>query len=136
MPLYDVEHTYPLSTTEQSTLAIALTDLHATRFSTPRIFVNVRFTDARQGPVVYRGGVLRESFNRIIIRTRAGESRSKEVYDEHCRSVVETWDKVVGKGGDEKLLRTVWVMAALTTALEMGVSRPKVSNLVSFWVCI
>lgn len=123
MPLYDIEYVCPLTLTQQEDLAIALTDLHSTRFNTPRCFLNVRYTDA-SNQVVFRGGV-RRKYNRVIMRTRAGENRSREMYIEHCRDVVAEWERIVGKEGEEGL-RTVWVMGALTTALEAGIARPKV----------
>lgn len=124
MPLYDVEHVTPLTPAQQESLAVALTDLHSARFHTPRAFLNVRYTDAH-AQVVFRGG-RRAVYNRVVLRTRAGEQRTKELYDEHCRDIVRAWESVVGEGAD-KGLRTVWVLAALTTALECGIARPRVS---------
>ncbi|KAJ5900131.1 hypothetical protein N7495_004875 [Penicillium taxi] len=125
MPLYDVEHVCPLSFPDQEELAAALTNLHSSGFNTPKTFVNVRFIDASH-QVVFRGGK-RRKFNRIIIRTRAGENRTNELYIDHCKLVVCEWERIVGKDG-EKSLRTVWVMGALTTALEAGIARPKTGD--------
>ncbi|KIX98515.1 uncharacterized protein Z520_05816 [Fonsecaea multimorphosa CBS 102226] len=125
MPLYDVEHVIPLTPDQQESLAVAFTDLHSSRFKTPRFFLNVRFTDVSK-QVVFRNG-RRAVYNRIILRTRAGEQRSKELYDEHCRDIIRIWQDIVGKDG--KLgLRTVWVLGALTTAVECGIARPKVGE--------
>ncbi|KIW72147.1 hypothetical protein PV04_00366 [Phialophora macrospora] len=139
MPLYDVEHVIPLTEEQQETLAKAFTDAHATRFKTPKFFINVRYTDAR-GQAVFRGG-RRAVYNRLILRTRAGdqELRSKQLYDDHCRELVRVWERVVGKEA-ERALRTVWVLGALTTAVECGIARPRVgeeeqwlaSNMVEF----
>ncbi|KAJ9498182.1 hypothetical protein H2202_006333 [Exophiala xenobiotica] len=138
MPLYDVEHVTPLNLLQQTGLAQALTNLHATRFKTPKIFVNVRYTDVTN-QIVFRGG-RRVQYNRIILRTRHGEQRTKEIYDEHCRDIVKLWDGVVVGGGSSskegpgqklqqtKQLRTVWVMGALTTAVECGIARPGVGE--------
>lgn len=123
MPLYDIEYVCPLTPTQQEHLAIALTNLHAQRFHTPACFINVRYTDA-SNQVVFRGGV-RRRYNRIIVRTRAGDNRSREAYIAHCRAIVGEWERLVGKEGDEGL-RTVWVMGALTAAVEAGIARPKV----------
>ena len=122
MPLYDVEHTTPLLTDPalQQKLAQALTSLHAARFHTPSFFINVRFHDLSTGAMpTYRGGHP-VRYNRVLIRTRVSENRSKAAYDAHCRDVVRVWGEVVG--GEE--LRTVWVMGALTTAVEAGFERP------------
>ncbi len=123
MPLYDVEYVTPLTPEQQEQLAIAFTAAHAGRFNTPRYFVNVRYTDV-SNQVVFRGGI-RRKYNRVILRTRAGSNRSNELYLEHCNHIVSEWERIVGKGGQEGL-RTVWVMGALTTALEAGIGRPKV----------
>lgn len=125
MPLYDVEYVCSLTHSQQEKLANAFTILHAERFNTPRYFVNVRFTDVSK-QVVFRGGIRRE-YNRIILRTRAGSNRSNEVYIEHCRSIVTEWERIVGSHKEEGL-RTVWIMGALTTALEAGIARPKVCS--------
>lgn len=125
MPLYDVEYVCPLTPLQQEKLANAFTILHAERFNTPRYFVNVRFTDVSK-QVVFRGGI-RRKYNRIILRTRAGSNRTNEVYIEHCRSIVTEWERIVGNH-DEEGLRTVWIMGALTTALEAGITRPKVCS--------
>lgn len=123
MPLYDVEYVTPLTPDQQERLAKAYTAIHCRRFHTPRFFINVRYTDV-SAQVVFRGGV-RRKYNRLILRTRAGSNRSDEMYQEHCRELVDAWSRIVGSEGG-KGLRTVWVMGALTTALEVGIGRPKV----------
>lgn len=143
MPLYDIEHVVPLSATQQESLAVAFTSLHSARFNVPRVFINVRFTDASR-QVVFRGG-RRVLYNRLILRTRASEKRGKDVYDAHCRDLITAWAKVVlggdaegdGSGGEElkkKELRTVWVLGALTTAVECGIARPRVRFFFVFFI--
>jgi hypothetical protein len=126
MPLYDIEHTTPLSDSQQERLAVLFTGIHATRFKTPKFFVNVRYTDASK-QVVFRGGK-RVVYNRVVLRTRVGEQRSKDLYDLHCRDLVRAWEEVVGKSEEGRELRTVWVLGALTTAVECGIARPKVGT--------
>ncbi|KIW17812.1 hypothetical protein PV08_05007 [Exophiala spinifera] len=125
MPLYDVEHVTPLTLDQQAGLAQAFSSLHARRFKTPRTFINVRYTDV-SGQVVFRGGK-RAKYNRVILRTRQGEQRTKDIYDDHARDIIRVWEGVVGSQG-ELALRTVWVMGALTTAVECGIARPKVGE--------
>lgn len=129
MPLYDVEHVTPLTPDQQATLAQAITDLHARRFKTPKTFINVRYTDVSD-QVVFRGGK-RVSYNRVVVRTRQGERRTKEIYDDHARDIIKAWEGVVvgpgpSPGDPSASLRTVWIMGALTTAVECGIARPKV----------
>lgn len=76
---------------------------------------------------VFRGGILRK-YNRAILRTRRSEDRTADVYNEHCRDIIEAWDSIVGKDGEQGL-RTIWVLGALTTAIEAGFARPAVSLL-------
>ncbi|KAF2666777.1 hypothetical protein BT63DRAFT_318359 [Microthyrium microscopicum] len=131
MPLYDIEHVIPLTDNQQEALAKAFTAIHAKRFQTPSFFINVRFTDA-SAQKVYRGGVLR-LYNRAVLRTRVSENRSAELYGEHCRDLIKAWDEIVGGPGrqenkavsEQDSLRTVWILGALTTAVEMGIQRPQ-----------
>lgn len=119
-----------MTPTQQEELAKAFTSLRAERFHTPRFFVNVRYTDAST-QVVFRGGV-RRKYNRVVLRTRAGSNRTNEAYIDHCRSIVSVWEKIVGDTG-ELGLRTVWVLGALTTALEAGIARPKVCRMIQYF---
>ena len=41
MPLYTVQHACPLSLSQKDELALALTHIHSTKFTTPKNFVNV-----------------------------------------------------------------------------------------------
>lgn len=132
MPLYDIEHVIPLTSSEQQSIATAITDLHSSRFTTPKWFVNVRFTDA-SSVTVFRGGVLR-CYNRLIIRTRQG-GRDVATYNAHCRDIVSAWQRIMEEGGkskagvaDERGLRTVWVTPVLMTAVDLGFERPAVSD--------
>lgn len=126
MPLYDIEHVIPLTESQQEALAKAFTAIHCTRFQAPSFFINVRFTDV-SAQRVYRGGVLRY-YNRAILRTRVSETRTREQYGEHCRELIKAWDEIIEpesiQSKHKKTLRTVWIMGALTTAVEMGFQRP------------
>jgi phenylpyruvate tautomerase PptA (4-oxalocrotonate tautomerase family) len=126
MPLYDIEYVIPLTDEQQEALAKAFTLIHCKRFHTPSFFINVRFTDV-SAQKVYRGGVLRY-YNRAILRTRVSENRTREQYGEHCKELIAAWDNVIRpediNSRHEKTLRTVWIMGALTTAVEMGFQRP------------
>lgn len=75
---------------------------------------------------VCREGVLRK-YNRAVLRTRRFEDRTVDVYNGHCRDILQIWEDVVGKGG-ERGLRTAWVLGTLTTAVEAGFKRPIVST--------
>jgi len=71
MPSYEVEHVCPLTVAQQDEIAQAITRIHSTKFSTPKLFVNVRFTDIT-GHVVYVAGKrVCYSFHLSIIYSRA-----------------------------------------------------------------
>lgn len=55
MPLYEIEHVIQLSADQKDELAKAITQIHSHLFTTPSLFVNVRFTDTSQHDV-YVGG--------------------------------------------------------------------------------
>jgi phenylpyruvate tautomerase PptA (4-oxalocrotonate tautomerase family) len=134
MPLYDIEYVLPLSDDIQEKLARAFTSIHAKRFHTPSFFINVRFTDVSQQKV-YRGGI-RRIYNRAILRTRVSDSRSPELYGQHCKDLIAAWDEIIGQAENveehEKSLRTVWILGALTTAVELGMLRPTAGSELSW----
>lgn len=46
MPMYEIEHIAALTKTQKDALAFAITGIHSDKFTTPRMFVNVKITDA------------------------------------------------------------------------------------------
>lgn len=55
MPLYIISHKDPISPTQRDGLAAAVTKIHTTVFTTPSLFVNVKFEDASDASY-YVGG--------------------------------------------------------------------------------
>lgn len=55
MPNYEVEHICPLTEGQKDELASAITKIHSEQFSTPKIFVNIRFTNV-EGHATYVAG--------------------------------------------------------------------------------
>ena len=45
MPLYEIEHHVPLRDNQKDTLAKQITNIHSRLFTTPSLFVNIRFLD-------------------------------------------------------------------------------------------
>ena len=45
MPLYEIEHSLPLSVYQKEILAKRITSIHSRLFTTPSLFVNIRFLD-------------------------------------------------------------------------------------------
>lgn len=57
MPLYQVEHSDPLTREERDELAAKVTDIHKTAYGTPTPFISVVFEDISKTNF-YEGGVL------------------------------------------------------------------------------
>lgn len=55
MPNYEVEHICPLTVNQQDEIAAAITEIHSSKFSTPKLFVNVRFTNISDHAVYVAG---------------------------------------------------------------------------------
>ena len=55
MPLYIISHKDPLNTSQRDELAAAITKIHTTVFTTPSLFVNVKFEDVSDASY-YVGG--------------------------------------------------------------------------------
>lgn len=57
MPLYEIEHYVPLRDNQKDALAKQITNIHSRLFTTPSLFVNIRFLDkGGSGDCVYVGG--------------------------------------------------------------------------------
>lgn len=55
MPWYDMHHTTLLTREQCDRLAQRITDIHAQKLTTPKLFVNIHFRDADEG-WTYIGG--------------------------------------------------------------------------------
>jgi len=64
MPLFEVQHIVPLTNAQHDELAEAITQIHSAKFSTPRVAVNVKYTDVSK-LVAYIAGKRRKG-NHII----------------------------------------------------------------------
>jgi len=93
MPAYEVEHIVPLTSIQQDALAEAITAIHSSKFSTPRLFVNVRFSNIESQPTYVAGK--RKKANRIFAYVRHGPSRSQADYDAVSGELTKAWEKVV-----------------------------------------
>lgn len=143
-----VSHCIPLSREQKDAIAECITDLHATTFVTPRLFVNVVFN--QPGPVgdIYAGAKSRGQTvpNHIRATVRVGPSRPKAMYDEVAIKIVKRWDEVVNdaKLGAQSLghlsakqqmhakqLHGI-VFCPMVAALESGVIVPGVSRFLVF----
>jgi len=55
MPNYEIEHICPLTEGQKDEIAEAITKIHTSQFTAPRLFVNCRFTDIDRHAVYVAG---------------------------------------------------------------------------------
>ncbi|KAL9097024.1 MAG: hypothetical protein Q9165_000988 [Trypethelium subeluteriae] len=135
MPMYEVEHVCTLTPSQKDDLAEAITKIHSEQFTTPRIFVNVRFTDISEHDMYVAGK--RRHNNRIIGYVRPSPARTRAEFNKLCQSIQEAWDKVIASlpqhpfnrvdrtVGDEKELRTIFVLPVIAAGKEVAVEIPE-----------
>lgn len=131
MPLYRIEHAILMTIGQQDELAEAITTLHSTRFRTPRLFVNVEFSDVSDS-TTYIGGKRRRG-NHIKAHVRSGPSRSSQDWNDLVRDIQQAWDRIVGPGlpkvrrGDpdpDTSLRSIILFGDIIGGLEAGFVLP------------
>lgn len=103
MPLYNIEHSFPLQNEQKQDLAERITKLHGNTFSTLSIFVQVKFyqQDASAHNHFVGGQVLDEATNRIIAYVRTSSSRKQEDFDKLAKKIEDAWYIVLGEKSDE-----------------------------------
>lgn len=103
MPYYNVEHSFPLNAHQKQDLAERITKLHAKAFTTPSIFVQVKFY--QQDASTHNhfvGGVSRdETTNRILGFVRSSAERKKEHFDKLAQQIENAWYVALGERADE-----------------------------------
>ncbi|KAL2053987.1 hypothetical protein ABVK25_005916 [Lepraria finkii] len=124
MPLYEVEHFTPLSVSQKHSLAKDITQIHSQLFTTPSLFVNVRFTDVSRHDV-YIGGKKRQA-NRILAHVRPGGGRTTADFNKLCTSVTEAWEKTINphKKSEDLELRAIFVLGTIIAGSEAGFELP------------
>lgn len=129
MPFYEIQHIIPLTDAQQDELAEAITHIHSTMFTTPRLFVNVKFTDYSK-VTTFVGGK-RQQGNHIIANVRTGPSRTQADWDKLCADVVAAWNGIVpmpkvrrGEQDRDDTLRSCIILGGLTAGYEAGFSLP------------
>ncbi|KAK4544440.1 hypothetical protein LTR36_004331 [Oleoguttula mirabilis] len=131
MPLYEIQHHISLTSSQKDDLAIAITRIHSTKFLTPKMFVNVTYTDVSETRT-YIGGKQRTG-NHIKANVRSGPSRTQEDWNDLSRQIAAAWDDIVGKGlpkvrraapDPDTSLRSVILLGGLVGGLEAGFILP------------
>lgn len=129
MPLYDIQHITPLSDSQRDELASSITEIHSEKFTTPKMFVQVRFSDISSTPA-YVGGK-RKQGNHILANVRVGGNRTQKEFDQLCLDILNAWNSIVpvsgangaghGKGGEDDFsLRSCIILGGLTAGYEAG----------------
>ena len=147
MPNYEVEHICPLTASQQDELAEAITKIHSEKFNTPKLFVNIRFTNIAEHVVYLAGKRVRShstnslmnlyiqhkqrSTNRIAASVRHGPSRTQEDYEDVSTRIIKAWDSIVplpqvkrSVPPPDTELRMVVFFGSIVAAYEAGVMLP------------
>jgi len=135
MPLYEVNHATNLTASQKADLANALTQLHSTRFSTPRLFVNVKFTDIsslKETGDFYIAGRARVP-SHILAHVRTGPSRKTSEFNALCKDVTAAWDEIVkplpkvkrSAPDEDRGLYSVFVLGDIAAGMEAGFVVPE-----------
>ncbi|KAK4962983.1 hypothetical protein LTR10_000610 [Elasticomyces elasticus] len=113
-------------------LANAITTIHSTKFSTPKLFVNVEFQDTSNAST-YVGGK-QKAANHLFAHVRSGSSRRREDWEDLTSQLQAAWDKTVGAGlpkvrrsdpDQDTSLRSVVLMGDLMFMKELGFIVPQ-----------
>lgn len=132
MPYYEVNHSVLLTESQKDDLATRITQIHSTRFSTPRLFVNVKFTDIAN-TTLYIGGKKRTK-SHILAHVRTGPSRSNSDFNALCSDLSAAWDEIVvplpkikrsaPDTDEERKLYSVFVLGDIVAGMEAGFEIP------------
>ncbi|KAI7089903.1 hypothetical protein KC356_g2065 [Hortaea werneckii] len=96
MPLYEVQHYITLTISQKDELAEAITKIHSTKFTTPRMFVNVHFTDTSSQRTYVGGKPLQGNHIRGTVRN--GPSRTSEDWNDLTSQIQSAWNSIIGPG--------------------------------------
>ncbi|KAH8124124.1 hypothetical protein LI328DRAFT_168763 [Trichoderma asperelloides] len=129
MPLYQVEHSDPLTRAEKDELAAKITDIHKTTYGTPTPFISVVFEDISKTDF-YEGGVLKPGYNRIFAIVRIGGSRTTKDFNELCTKLSNAWREVISRNDSatrnvERKLAGAFVLRSINAMWERGFILPE-----------
>ncbi|KAJ4861157.1 putative oxalocrotonate tautomerase enzyme domain-containing protein [Trichoderma breve] len=125
MPLYEVQHYIPLSLEERNKFAKEITRIHTREFITPSLFVNVQFTELKEGSSFIAGE--EKKTNRVIAFLRGGP-RTREQFVDVTKQVKKAWDEIMNEGKavwGERQLSLVGVIDGLAGGLEHDFVAPE-----------
>ena len=130
MPYYEVNHAILLTSSQKQDLASSITDLHSARFSTPRMFVNVRFTDISATPFYVAGK--KRARSHILAHVRTGPGRTNKDFNALCADLSAAWESIVplpkvkrSAPDEDRALYSVFVLGDIEAGMEAGFAIPE-----------
>jgi phenylpyruvate tautomerase PptA (4-oxalocrotonate tautomerase family) len=129
MPLYQVEHSSPLTRAEKNDIAASITRIHQSAFGAPSIFIGITFKDISDVEY-YTGPNLKSSYNRILAIVRTGGSRTVADFNKLALALSEAWNDIVIKndiaiGRAKRNLSGVFVLRSIEALIEHGLILPE-----------
>ncbi|EOD48209.1 putative cis-3-chloroacrylic acid protein [Neofusicoccum parvum UCRNP2] len=125
MPLYIVSHKDPISPSQRDELAAAITKIHSTLFTTPSLFVNVKFEDVSAAS--YYVGGKPTLINAIHAHVRPGPTRPRSAYDALCTQLRALWESVFPPNDTAITtpLDTIFILGSIIAGEEKGFMLPE-----------
>ncbi|KAK4940508.1 hypothetical protein LTR10_019382 [Elasticomyces elasticus] len=134
MPMYQIQHTVPLTSSQKHAIARSITSLHATTFVTPSLFVNVIFQHLKpseDGPTYFLAGEPTSTPhgpNRILALVRSSPGRSKQTFDDLAVKIEKAWYDAIGDSHDKQAKKMHFIaFYPMIAVRENGVAIPDVS---------
>jgi phenylpyruvate tautomerase PptA (4-oxalocrotonate tautomerase family) len=140
-----IQHTYPLTQDQKSSIARSITSLHSRTFLTPSLFVNVTFhhlkPDNGENAFFLAGEPLSHNAagpNRILAQVRQSPKRTKADFDGLAEKINQAWDEALQVSANDtsngvskadyaaKKLHFV-AFSPMITGIENGIAIPDVS---------
>jgi phenylpyruvate tautomerase PptA (4-oxalocrotonate tautomerase family) len=125
MPLFEIQHVVPLTDAQKDALAEAITKIHSTIFTTPRVAVNVRYTDVSK-VLMYIAGKRRQG-NHIVGNVRVGPARPQKDFDNECLEILAAWNSIVATPEEKKIapdldlrMRSCFLLGGMVAGYEAG----------------
>ncbi|OQO09380.1 hypothetical protein B0A48_04778 [Cryoendolithus antarcticus] len=130
MPYYHIHHACTLTESQKHDLANSITTLHSTSFSTPKLFVNVRFTSLLNTTDFYVGG-RQVTKTHILAHVRTGASRTTKDWNKLCADLEQSWDEIVplpkvkrSAPDEDRSLYSIFILGGMAAGREAGLAIP------------
>ncbi|KAI1614044.1 hypothetical protein EDD37DRAFT_471741 [Exophiala viscosa] len=135
MPMYQIQHTIPLTASQKHAIARSITSLHSTTFVTPSLFVNVVFQHLKtsdDGPNYFLAGEPTSAShgpNRILALVRSSPGRTKATFDDLAVKIENAWYDAIGDSHDKQAKKMHFIaFYPMIAVRENGVAIPDAGN--------